>query len=397
MEIHQQCIALVAGETSGDALGAELIEALLRVRSDLRFVGIGGPRMEAAGCELWWPAEKLAVRGYAEVVRHLPELLSIRHRLAARLKRMRPAVFVGIDAPDFNFDLEAKLKHAGIPTVHYVSPSLWAWRSDRIAKIRRAIDHMLTLFPFEVGIYEKAGVPVTYVGHPLAQTLPFRPDSVSMRKRLKLRAGQPVFALLPGSRQSELELHADIFVQTAQLLLQRHPDAHFLVPLATRETRLRFEQALYRLDEALPLTILYGHAGDALIAADVALVASGTATLEAALHKCPMVITYRLSRLTAALVGRKLRLPYVGLPNVLFGRFVVPELLQEAATPVNLAQALSNVLLDKRLRAKLVIAFDNLHRALRADTSERAAHAVLAHCAQAQPATPELAYVGRGR
>src|SRR5438105_1007245 len=397
MSSERPTIAFVAGEASGDALGAGLIDALRELRPDLSFVGIGGPRMEAAGCEIWWPAEKLAVRGYAEVFKHLPELLAIRRRLGRRLKKLRPAAFVGIDAPDFNFALEARLKRAGIPTVHYVSPSLWAWRENRVEKIRRAVDRMLTLFPFEAGIYESAGVPVTYVGHPSAQEIPLHPDRAGMRKRLKLRPGQPVFALLPGSRQSELSLHAQLFVDTARLLSQRHADAHFLVPLATRETRLQFETALYRLDQPLPLTILYGHASDALTAADVALVASGTATLEAALHKCPMVITYRLTRFTAALVARKLRLPYVGLPNILFGRFVVPELLQDAATPENLEQALTNLLFDKALRVKLVTAFENLHRALQADTAQRAAQTVLAECRAVAVQPQELAYAARGR
>lgn len=387
------CIALVAGEASGDALGAGLIAALKAVRPELAFVGIGGPRMEAAGCDVWWPAEKLAVRGYAEVIRHLPGLLALRRRLALRLKKLRPAAFVGIDAPDFNLALEASLRRRGIPTVHYVSPSLWAWRSNRLHKIRRAVDHMLTLFPFEAGIYETAGIPVTYVGHPMAREIPLHPDREGMRRRLKLRPQQPVFALLPGSRQSELELHAPLFVDTARLLAQQHPEAHFLVPLATRETRLQFEMALSRLGGELPLTILYGHAGDALAAADVALVASGTATLEAALYKCPMAITYRLTRASAALVARKLRLPYVGLPNILFGRFVVPEFLQDAATPENLAQVLSNLLLDRNLSARLTAAFENLHTALAADTAQRAARTVLAQCRL--PGEPAYAASGR--
>jgi lipid-A-disaccharide synthase len=391
------CIALVAGEASGDALGAELISALKALRPGLSFVGIGGPRMESAGCEIWWPAEKLAVRGYVEVLRHLPELLSIRRRLARRLLALRPAVFVGIDAPDFNLGLETKLKAQGIRTVHYVSPSLWAWRANRVDAIRRAVDHMLTLFPFETAIYERAGVPVSYVGHPLAASIPLHPDRAEMRERFRLRSDQPVFALLPGSRQSELAAHTRVFLATARLVLERYPDAQFLVPLASRETREVFERALYRQAEPLPLTVLYGHADAALTAADVALVASGTATLEAALYKCPHVITYRLSALTAALVRRKLRLPYVGLPNVLSERFIVPELLQDAATPENLAQALVNLCADKALRTRVVAAFERLHESLGADTTQLAARAVLAQLAAGAEGVQEPAYAAGGR
>lgn len=370
-------IALVAGETSGDLLGAELIRALREKRTDLEFVGIGGPQMASAGCALWHDAEELAVRGYVEVLRHLPRLLRLRRNLIARLRQARPALFIGIDAPDFNLRIEHALRRDGVRTLHYVSPSLWAWRRDRIRKIREAVDHILVLFPFETEIYQAAKVPVSYVGHPLADIAPLHPDRQAEKVALKLDPHRPVFALLPGSRQSELEHHAELFVATAMEVARTLPEAQFLVPLATRETRARFEVALYHAPVASKVFLLYGHAGKALAAADVALVASGTATLEAALYRCPQVVTYRLSPWTYRLVKRKLRLPYVSLPNVMAGRFVVPEILQDDATPENLAQALLNLHADKQLRERLEQHFAALHLALRQNSAARAAQIVL--------------------
>ncbi len=371
-------IALVAGETSGDLLGAELIRALRERRPDLQFAGIGGPQMASAGCALWHDAEELAVRGYAEVIRHLPRLVRLRRRLIARLIALRPALFIGIDAPDFNLRIEQALRQQGLRTMHYVSPSLWAWRGERLAQIREAVDRMLVLFPFETEIYREAKVPVSYVGHPLADIAPIDPDRTAEKIALKLDRYRPVFALLPGSRQSELEHHAELFIDTAREVARTLPEAQFLVPLATRETRDFFEAALYHAGpEAPAITLLYGHAGKALAAADVALVASGTATLEAALYRCPQVVTYRLSAWTYRLVKRKLRLPYVSLPNVLAGRFVVPEILQDAATAENLAQALCNLHADKVLRERLERHCAELHQSLRQNSATRAASAVL--------------------
>jgi lipid-A-disaccharide synthase len=372
-------IGIVAGEASGDALAATLIHAVRARMPQVRFKGIAGPKMQAAGCEAWYPLETLAVRGFAEVVGHLPELVRIRRALARRLVEERVPVFIGVDAPDFNLGLERRLKRRGVRTVHFVSPSVWAWRHERVAKIGRSVDRMLALFPFETPVYEAAGVPVTFVGHPLAQDAAHHGSRREMRVALRLPAVAPVFALLPGSRASELDMHGDLVLQTAAAIHAAKPDARFLVPLATRPTRDRFEAALYRLGlEHLPLTLLYGHAGDALRAADVALVASGTATLEAALARCPHVIFYRVTPFTYRIVRSKLLLPWVGLPNVLARRFVVPELLQDDATIDNLAQAAQNLYDDTVTRRRLEALFASFAAALTADTGRLAAEAVAA-------------------
>jgi lipid-A-disaccharide synthase len=293
--------------------------------------------MEAAGCEAWYPLEMLAVRGLVEVLSRLPQLFELRRALFLRFVAERVPVFVGVDAPDFNLGLERKLKGAGVRSLHLVSPSVWAWRRERLRTMGRSVHRMLALFPFEPPLYEAAGIPVTYVGHPLAAEAAGLGSRREARDQLKLGAAQPVFALLPGSRSSELEMHGELILRAAEALHVMRPDARFLVPLATRPTRDRFEAAIYRLGlEKLPLTLLYGHATDALRAAVVALVASGTATLEAALARCPHVIFYRLNALTARIVSRRLLLPWVGLPNILAGKFVVPEMLQEDATAENL-------------------------------------------------------------
>ncbi|MGH8630881.1 MAG: lipid-A-disaccharide synthase [Burkholderiales bacterium] len=371
-------IAMVAGEASGDLLGAHLLQALRARLENLEAFGIGGPRMAAEGFDSWYPLERLAVRGYVEVVRSIPWLVRLRRELKSRLLAHPPDLFVGIDAPDFNLDLEIALRRRRVRTVHYVSPSIWAWRGERIHKIKRAADKVLALFPFEVPIYQKAGVPVDYVGHPLADEFPDVPDRDAARDQLRLRPETTVLTLLPGSRQSEVGQMGELMIETAKLVNAQLPEAHFLVPLVSRETRLIFEGALYRLHaEDLPLTILYGHAHDAMIAADAVLVASGTATLEAALLKRPMVITYRMPNASAWIMRRKAYLPYVGLPNILAGEFVVPELLLDDATPENLAQALANLASDKIVRGRLEQRFGALHRELRQDTAARAAEAIL--------------------
>jgi len=371
-------IAMVAGEASGDLLAAHLIAALRRHLPDAQFVGIGGPKMQAAGFDAWWPAEKLAVRGYAEVLRHYREITGIRRQLLARLVDERPDVFIGVDAPDFNLWLEQRLKERGITTIHYVSPSIWAWRGGRIGKIGRAVNHMLALFPFEPALYREQGIPVSYVGHPLADMIPLERDQQGARERIEMGTASPLFALLPGSRQSELQYMAEAFVQTASRLHQRFPGSAFLVPLASRETRALFEAAIWKCGaQELPLKLMFGHAQDALAACDAALVASGTATLEAALFGVPMVIAYRMSPWSYQLMRRMHYQPWIGLPNILAGRFVVPEFIQDDASPENLAQAMANLVTDGGTRGRIAEIFGSLHRRLRQGTAEKAAAAIL--------------------
>ncbi len=378
MQQKKITIGIVAGEASGDLLGSHLMAALKEARPDIEFVGIGGPKMQSAGMNVLFPMEKLAVRGYVEVLRHYFEIVGIRRKLKNHFLANPPDLFIGVDAPDFNLDLELALKNAGIPTVHYVSPSIWAWRGERIHKIKRAVSHMLALFPHEPKIYREAGVPVDYVGHPLADLLPDQPKRTEMRETMRIPLQARVFAFLPGSRQSEVKHLARTYIETAKLILQQMPDARFLVPLISRETRGIFDQALYDCDaQQLPMTLLFGHAQDAMIAADGVLVASGTATLECALLKRPMVITYRMPRLSWWLIKRKSYQPYAGLPNILSERFVVPELLQDDATPENLAQALLNLVSDKDAVMQLEETFRALHQTLRQNTAQKAAAAIL--------------------
>ncbi|MBI5626329.1 MAG: lipid-A-disaccharide synthase [Nitrosomonadales bacterium] len=371
-------VGIVAGEASGDLLGSHLMAALREARPDVQFIGIGGPRMKSVGMEVLFPMEKLAVNGYIEVLRHYREIAGIRRKLRKHFLADRPDLFIAIDAPDFNLDLELALKRHGIPAIHYVSPSIWAWRGERIHKIKRAVSHMLALFPHEPGIYQQAGVPVDYVGHPLADMLPEQPNRAEMRETMRIPLHVKVFAFLPGSRQSEVKRLAHTYIETAKLILKTMPGARFLVPLVSRETRGIFEQALYDCDaKELPISLLFGHAQDAMIAADGVLVASGTATLEAALLKRPMVITYRLNALTWRLMRPKGYQPYFGLPNILCGRFVVPELMQEDATPENLSQALLNLVNDKNAVMELEQTFTALHRKLRQNTAQKAAAVIL--------------------
>lgn len=371
---------MVAGEASGDLLASHLMAALKKRHPDAVFFGIGGPRMQGLGFDSWWPMASLSVMGYWDALKHYREIAAIRRRLRSRLLAERPDIFIGVDAPDFNLGLEKNLKSAGIRTIHYVSPSIWAWRGGRIKKIARAVDQVLALFPMEPPLYEKAGIPVTYVGHPLADSIPLLTDKQAVRERLALPRNLPIFAMLPGSRQGELTAMADTFVQTAKLIRERHlPDALFVVPMATRETRLQFETAIYRQQAAdVPFRLLFGHAQDALGACDVALVKSGTSTLEAALIKRPMVITYKIAKFSYWLMKRMAYLPYVGLPNVLCGRFVVPEILQDEATPDKLAEALVALYQDKEQVEAIESAFTELHHQLRQNTADKAAGAVLA-------------------
>ena len=396
-------IAIVAGEASGDLLGSHLISALKAQRSDLTFIGIAGPKMMGKGVKSLFPIEKLSVRGYVEVLKHLYGLLILRRSLLKLLLTEKPNIFIGVDAPDFNFWLERKLKNHGITTIHYVSPSIWAWRGGRMGKIKRAVSHVLALFPFEPVLYEKAGVAVTYVGHPLADELPLEPSTAAARELLKIEKNKLVIAMLPGSRQSEVREHADLLIKTAQLISREHKNSQFagekfasvkfLVPLITRETRQLFETALYNntshnqanlnndneLLETLDLDILFGHAHDAMEAADVVIVASGTATLEAMLLKKPMVITYRMPTISWQILKRMRYQPYVGLPNILAGKFLVPELLQNDATPQKLADAVARLLSDEGYLKEINQEFINIHQALMQNSAKKAADVVLSY------------------
>jgi len=372
-------VGMVAAEASGDLLAAHLIAALKQRRAGLRFSGIGGPKMIAQGFESHVPMDRLGVRGYAEVLRHYREIMGIRKQIGERMLRERPAVFIGVDSSDFNLDLERKLKDAGIPAIQYVSPAIWAWRGWRTRRIVRSVTHLLALFPFEPALYEKEGLPVTYVGHPLADVIPMDPDKAKARADLRVPAGRRVVALLPGSRRSELHYMADLFVLTARRLMQDLPDAYFVCPTASRETREMFEAALWRHEARdLPLTLLFGHSHEALAASDIALVASGTATLETALFKTPMVIAYKQSAFTWALMRRMAYLPWIGLPNILAGEQLVPEFVQDKATPGNLANALLELLHDAGARRRQADKFREIHANLRQNTAQKAADAVLA-------------------
>jgi lipid-A-disaccharide synthase len=371
-------IGIVAGEASGDQLGAHLMRALNARRPNLRFVGIGGSKMEAAGAEILFPMEKLAVRGLVEVLKHYPEIVGIRKQLRKFFLRERPALFIGIDSPDFNLDLEIVLKKAGIPTVQYVAPTIWAWRRERVHKVKRAVTLLLSIFPFEPALYHKAGVPVRYVGHPLADVLADLPTIESVREELRLPMKATVIALLPGSRVSELEYMGELFVRTAVKLSEQLPHARFLVPFATRESKALFEAALARVQpQELNLTVMIGHSLEAMAAADVVLVASGTATLEAALLKRPMVITYRLNPLSWWLAKRRVYLKHVGMPNILADELIVPELLQDDATPEKLAEALLALVRDRTVRERLDSRFERIRSTLRQNSDEKAAAAIM--------------------
>ncbi|WP_263141440.1 lipid-A-disaccharide synthase [Pseudomonas sp. RIT-PI-AD] len=365
-------IALIAGEASGDILGAGLMQALKARHPDVSFLGVGGPLMQAEGLSSYFPLERLSVMGLVEVLGRLPELLVRRRRLINALIAARPDAVIGIDAPDFNLDLELCLRRAGLRTLHYVSPSVWAWRQKRVLKIRDACDMMLTLFPFEARFYDEHLVPVRFVGHPLADTIPLQADRHAARERLALRLDCPVVALLPGSRGGEVARLGALFLDSAERLLRARPDMRFVLPCANAARRAQIEQMLVGRD--LPLTLLDGRSHDALAACDAVLIASGTATLEALLYKRPMVVAYRVAPMTYRILKRLVKSPYVSLPNLLAGRLLVPELIQDAATPEALAQTLLPLLDEPSRQTE---SFDAIHRTLRRDASGQAAEAVL--------------------
>ncbi|MDO9225057.1 MAG: lipid-A-disaccharide synthase [Pseudomonadota bacterium] len=369
-------IAIVAGEASGDLLGSLLIKSVRAAGLDAGFHGIAGPKMQAAGARSLFPLEALSVRGYVEALGSLRKILGIRRALKKQLLAQPPRLFIGVDAPDFNLALESELKRAGIATIHFISPSIWAWRPKRIRKIARAASHVLLVFPFEEAIYQQAGIPATYVGHPLAHALP-EPNRRTARERLGLAQDGEYVALLPGSRLGELQALGRLYVEAAKRIAQARPQTRFLIPLATRETRQAFERILYEADaRELPLRILFGHAHDAMQAADAALIASGTATLEALLLDCPHVISYRVPWLTWQIMKRQALLPWIGLPNILADRTVVPEILQDQATAEALALAIQELLADEEARAAQIEEFRIQRARLKRDTPRLIADAI---------------------
>jgi lipid-A-disaccharide synthase len=372
-------IGFVAGEASGDLLAAPVIAALRQRQLDADFPGIAGDRMIAAGATAWWHVRELSVRGYAEVLRELPRLVRLRHDLRARLQAAQPAAVVGVDSPDFNLRLEMQLRAAGIPTVHYVSPSIWAWRPKRIEKIRRAADRVLLVFPFEQKIYDDAGIAATYVGHPLAGSIPRQGDRAAARQRLGLAVDGPLIALLPGSRRAEVQHIGPPFVEAAARMLRQRPGLRFVLPLAAPGLREWLAPALALIGAAADRIVLVdGRSHDCLEAADGVLVASGTATLETALYGKPMVIAYRMPAASYWLMRRMGEVRFVGLPNILAGEALVPELLQDAATGPQLADTLLALLDDRARCQRLRERFAAMHDALFRDTPNLAAEAILA-------------------
>ena len=372
-------IAMVAGETSGDMLGALLLEGLKKRWPQLQAMGIGGNSMVQSGFTAWWPSEKLAVRGYVEVLRHYREIVGIRRQLLERLLSDPPDVFIGIDAPDFNLELERQLKAKGVKTVHFISPSIWAWRPERIEKIRAACDHVLCIFPFEKPLYDAAGIAATYVGHPLANIIPMQPDRLAARQALGLQPDDKVVAVLPGSRASEIQYIAEKLFQAVALMDSAQAAIKFIVP-AIPALRSSIETVAQKAGVHGVVQIVKGQSHAVLAACDVTLIASGTATLEAALFKRPMVIAYRMHWLSWQLMRRKKLQPWVGLPNILCQDFVVPEFLQERATPEAMALAtlawLDTSAAQLKKNAALQQRFSALHAELQRDTATIACHAI---------------------
>ncbi len=360
-------------------LGAGLMRELQTRIPDIVFEGIAGQKMLELGCRSLYPMEKLSVMGLVEVIRHLPEVLAIRRDIRNHFLQHPPDLFIGIDGPDFNLTLERDLRNAGITTIHYVCPSVWAWRSGRVNKIRASVDLVLSLFPFEKSFLQQHGVPAVHVGHPLADTIPLEPDQQGARERLGLDRDAKVIAILPGSRGSEVSALSEDFIRAAMLCLERYPDMQFVVPLVNRRIKDMFEQILQRVAPALPITLVEGNARDAMQSADVVLIASGTATLEALLLKRPMVIAYRLHWLSHWVIRRfkLLKAPYVSLANMLAGKEIAPEILQDAVQPNILAEALINMLESPEYAARIRQVGTRVHNELRQNASSKAADAVL--------------------
>ncbi|KRW83284.1 lipid-A-disaccharide synthase [Marinobacter sp. P4B1] len=369
-------IAIIAGEASGDILGAGLIRSLRKRYPKARFVGIGGDEMIAEGFHSLVPLERLSVMGLVEVLGRIRELFSIRARLLEYFFTTPPDVVIGIDSPDFTLAIERRCREAGIPSVHYVSPSVWAWRQKRIFKIAKSVDLMLTLFPFEARFYEEHNVPVAFVGHPLADRIPMQPDTGAARKALGLNPDQPVLAVLPGSRGGEVERLGTLFLEASRWLQERRPDIQLVIPCVNRDREKQVEGLVEALEVKLPVTLVRGRSREVMAASDVVLLASGTATLEAMLLKRPMVVGYRLSNLSYKLLSRLVKVPWVALPNLLAQKGLVPELLQDDATPEALGAAVLERMENTEEREQLQQAFTELHESLRQNADERAATAI---------------------
>lgn len=370
-------IAILAGEASGDLLGAKLIQALRSAHPDLEIEGMGGPAMQAEGFKSLFDIERLNVMGFIEPLKRLPDLLRLRRDLYQHFIENKPDVFIGIDAPDFNIGLELKLRQAGIKVVHYVSPSVWAWRQNRIHKIKKAVDLMLTLLPFEAAFYEKHDVPVKYVGHPLAEQIPLEPDKLAARKALQLDEEATYIALMPGSRKQEIRYMAEPFLLAAQKLWMQKPSLRFITSQVNEQRYQEFYEAFQQYTPELPLQFFKRRSQEVLTAADAVVVTSGTATLEAMLYKQPMVIAYRMSRFTYQLAKRLVKTPYAGLPNLLANELLVPELIQEAATPEAIAGHLKDYLEHPKKVSDLKQRFLELHKILKMPSGKMAADAIL--------------------
>lgn len=376
-------LAMVAAEASGDLLASSILRGLRGATRTLEAFGVGGPAMRAQQFNCWADIDQLSVRGYVEVLSALPRLLALRRSLGKRVAASRPDAFIGIDAPDFNLGLEKRLRAQGVRTIHFVSPSIWAWRPERIASIRESVDHMLLVFPFEQQIYDQAGIRATYVGHPLADVLAPGADLVAARQALQLPLDKPVIALLPGSRPDEIRYMGRSFIETAQWMFEQRRDCHFVLPAASPalfERLRRMAESVGRSGQA-PITIVSGQSHRAMVAADTVLVASGTATLEAALIGRPMVIAYKMAEISYRLMKNRGLLPWIGLPNILCEASLVPEFIQHQATPEALGRALLAQLDDTRLQQSLRQRFAELHATLRRNCSERSAEAILSDCA----------------
>ena len=375
MTDKQLTIALVAGETSGDILGAGLIRTLKKHHPNIKFVGIAGPLMQAEGCQAWYEMDELSVMGIVEVLGRLRRILAIRRDITKRLIDLKPDVFIGIDAPDFNLSLEGKLKQAGIKTIHYVSPSVWAWKQKRVFKIKRNTNLILAFLPFEKAFYDKFDVPCRFIGHKMADDIPLEPNQTAMRQQLGIPVDCQCLALLPGSRHAEVTLLSEPFLKAAQLLRDKFPDLHIVVPLVNSKRRAEFEQIKAEIAPELKLQLLDGHAREAMIASNAAILASGTVALECMLAKCPMVVGYKMKAFTFWLAKKLIKTPYVSLPNILAGKEIVPELLQHDCTPENIANHVLPFLESDNTELKAT--FLALHKQIRCNADEQAAQAVL--------------------